>query len=217
MAGSTDDLPDPNDSVHAALQLDKDPGHVRSFYDRWADTYDDTAGYLDGYAAKHICVDLLAGVHEPGTGGVIDIGCGTGVVGELLAERGFTDFDGVDLSDEMAAKAAAKGIYRSVTGGIDITGPLPGELAGAYRSAVVCGVFTTGHVPPEALANVMSAVEPGGHVVLSVRAGYEEVEGFRSASLGMQARGMVELVSHLEDEPYTPDSLGDYYVFCRPR
>lgn len=216
MTADPDDLPDPNESVHAALQLDKDPEHVRAFYDRWADTYDLTAGYLEGYAAKHICVDLLAGVHDAGAGGVIDIGCGTGVVGELLAERGFADFDGVDLSDEMAAKAREKGHYRSVTAGIDITGPLPSELENAYRSAVVCGVFTNGHVPPRALANVMTAVEPGGHVVLSVRAGYEREEGFRAAGHAMAEQGIVELVHHLADAPYTPDSLGDYYVFRRP-
>ncbi len=210
------DLPDPNESVHAALQLDKDPSTVRAFYDRWAATYDATAGYLEGYAAKQICVDLLAEVHEPGTGGVIDIGCGTGVVGELLSRRGFTDFDGVDLSEEMVAKAGEKGHYRSVRGGVDITGPLPEELRGAYRSAVVCGVFTTGHVPPEALANVMTAVEPGGHVVLSVRAGYDREEGFRAAGQAMVDQGVVELVHHLVDAPYTPDSLGDYYVFRRP-
>ena len=36
---------------------------------------------------------------------VLDMGCGTGLVGKFLAEKGFTNIHGIDLSKNMLAKA----------------------------------------------------------------------------------------------------------------
>ena len=44
---------------------------------------------------------------------ILDAGCGTGLVGDLLAHRA-GHLDGVDLSEEMLEKAKAKNIYRSL-------------------------------------------------------------------------------------------------------
>lgn len=212
----SENLPDPNESVHAALQLSGDVDEVRAFYDDWAATYDATAGYIEGYAAKEICVELLNEVLEPGAGALVDVGCGTGIVGELLRDRGYSGFDGFDLSEEMACLAREKGYYRNVWAGIDLTRPLPDHLVGSYDAAVVCGVFTVGHVPPDTLRQVVTLLRPGGHIVMSVRQAYEQAENYRQASERMVATGVVDLVRSWLDAPYTPDSTGDYFVYRRP-
>jgi predicted TPR repeat methyltransferase len=42
---------------------------------------------------------------------VLDMGCGTGLVGKYLKERGFKTIVGVDASAGMLAKAAEKQVY----------------------------------------------------------------------------------------------------------
>ena len=45
---------------------------------------------------------------------VLDMGCGTGLVGKYLGEYGFTNIDGVDASTGMLAESREKGVYRSL-------------------------------------------------------------------------------------------------------
>ncbi|PRY22663.1 trans-aconitate 2-methyltransferase [Aliiruegeria haliotis] len=58
-------------------------------------------------------LDLIGRVgHLPGRGAVVDLGCGTGVVGPVLRERfAGRKVIGVDLSPAMLAQAEAMGIY----------------------------------------------------------------------------------------------------------
>lgn len=58
-------------------------------------------------------VDLLAQVPGLPAGPVIDLGCGDGAVGPLLAAR-YGDVTGVDASSAMLAKAAETGAYRAL-------------------------------------------------------------------------------------------------------
>jgi predicted TPR repeat methyltransferase len=41
----------------------------------------------------------------------LDLGCGTGLVGEYLAKIGYTNIDGVDASEGMIRLANAKNVY----------------------------------------------------------------------------------------------------------
>lgn len=78
---------------------------------------------------------------------LLDAGCGTGLVGGELVQRGFSALDGVDLSHGMLNIARSKGIYRQLEIA-DITRPLPFD-PGSYGAVVCVGTFTAGHVGPE--------------------------------------------------------------------
>ena len=43
---------------------------------------------------------------------IVDLGCGSGLVGEQLHKRGYRNIDGVDLSVEFLKEARRKGVYR---------------------------------------------------------------------------------------------------------
>jgi SAM-dependent methyltransferase len=85
---------------------------VREGYAQWAPTYDDTVeGKMD--------VDLLErqrAVRFEGSE-VLDLACGTGRVGAWLAARGAQAVDGVDVTPEMLAHAARRGVYRRLVEG----------------------------------------------------------------------------------------------------
>src|SRR6202023_1600213 len=77
--------------------------HLVDFYDRVAPEYDGWAGGLHGRLAAK-----LVEVAAPRRGGaVLDVGCGTGLVTELLAERvgARGSVVGIDLSARMLERA----------------------------------------------------------------------------------------------------------------
>lgn len=80
---------------------------ARSGYGEWAATYEQTV--LDA-----MDLDLLAELQEvnwPRVNRAVDLGCGTGRTGRWLHDQGIAWIDGVDLSPEMLALAARKGVY----------------------------------------------------------------------------------------------------------
>lgn len=43
---------------------------------------------------------------------ILDLGCGTGLVGEQLYNMGYKNIDGIDFSDELLKVAESKKVYR---------------------------------------------------------------------------------------------------------
>ena len=152
------------------------PEDNRRLYAGWAGTYDsdfarDMQYQLPGHVAR-------AFAEAGGVGPVLDLGAGTGLLGEALAARGIAPVDATDLSPEMLQVARGKGVYRAL---------FPGNLLerlpcpeGAYAGAVSSGTFTNGHVGPEALPEVLRVVRTGGLIVLSVNARHYAAKGFEA-------------------------------------
>lgn len=134
-----------------------------SYYDKWADTYDEDL-YSEGYAGPANAADLLASVvtHDAS---VIDFGCGSGLVGERLAELGFSELYGVDISQRMLARATARQCYRSVRQH-DIRTELLDDIR--YQAGICVGVCSFGPVTADDIANMTSVLQTGAPLVLTV-------------------------------------------------
>jgi predicted TPR repeat methyltransferase len=153
-----DDLPD---SVARARSL-ASVEEAAQLYGEWADTYDDDVFGRLGVIGSARIAELLAGVLVDRSQPVVDLGCGTGAVGRRLAELGVTTVDGLDVSPEMLAVAAGTGAYRHTTVA-DLKDP-PSELNGSYAASVSAGTFTSGHVGPAAIPELMRLLRPGGSI-----------------------------------------------------
>ncbi len=86
--------------------------YIRTLFDQYADRFDaELTGTLSYRAPELVGAALARSGIPPGSAGILDLGCGTGLSG--LALRPFAaDVDGVDLSPGMIAKARERGIYR---------------------------------------------------------------------------------------------------------
>lgn len=172
----------------------------RQLYADWAETYDATfAEAMDFLIPAHVR-DLcrLHGANGP----VLDIGAGTGLVGELLTASGIGPVDGLDLSPEMLEVARGKGAYRALYHG-DVTRPL--DLPERYNTLVSSGTFTHGHVGPSALANLLEVGAPHALFILSINSSHYEAMGFAAALAALPIRGLL-----LKERPiYGPGNTTD--------
>ncbi|MBK1703558.1 tetratricopeptide repeat protein [Halochromatium glycolicum] len=83
--------------------------YVRATFDAFAESFDERLGALD-YSGPQLVTERLRAVRPGGAGSLLDIGCGTGLVGPMvrpLVER----LEGLDLSPAMLARAAERNVY----------------------------------------------------------------------------------------------------------
>ena len=160
----------PNLSDAYALSSPKD---VKTLYRAWANTYDMGFGNGQGYQLPRLVAQAF--VAAGGTGRVLDVGAGTGLVAEQLIAANITSIDGLDLSKDMLSVAHMKAIYGGLFAG-DVNEPLAVE--GGYQGVVSAGTFTLGHVGPTAISNLLDVAVNGAVFVISVNAAHYESAGF---------------------------------------
>ena len=206
--------------IQAALSLDGQPDRLQAFYAKWANTYDRDVRleqYIaPEYMARYLTLQLdLAAVPTERSGSdlrILDAGCGTGLVGVALRAQHYTHIEGLDLSHAMAAKARETGAYTRVTGGHDLTKPLLPFIEQRYDVTICCGVFTTGHAPPEALEQLVHVTRPGGLLLVSARKSYCEATDFERVCERLQAADDVRLRDR-SNGPYLAEEGAVYLSF----
>jgi ubiquinone/menaquinone biosynthesis C-methylase UbiE len=146
----------------------KTPQDSVELYRDWAETYDKNFAERMDYLAPQVVADAYAEraseVDEP----ILDVGAGTGLVGEALAGHGNWQIDGLDISKEMLEVAMRKGCYRKVVSA-DLTQALAMPDA-SYGGVISAGTFTHGHVGPSALDELLRVARQGALFVLGVNA-----------------------------------------------
>lgn len=158
-------------SAYALGSLDE----TKRLYATWAATYDADFGAAQGYLSPREVVAAVAALGAEGP--CLDVGAGTGLVGEGLAAIGVTDVDALDISEQMLEVAKHKGVYRDLIVA-DVTRTLP--VCG-YNLIVSAGTFTFGHVGPEGLPPLLDAGRQGCRFVLTVNAEHFATAGFAKA------------------------------------
>lgn len=136
-------------------------------YGEWAQRYDKDLVDDMGYVAPSIASQVLQGYVKDLNAKILDAGCGTGLVGENLYNKGYRNLEGLDYSAQMLERAKSKGVYTKLHQG-DLTGRL--DLPeNSYEVIISVGTFTCGHVGPEAFDELIRITKPGGHFCFTVR------------------------------------------------
>lgn len=153
------------------------PDEVKDLYRTWSHSYDAAFGDAQGYQLPREVAFAFVGAG--GSGPVLDVGAGTGLVGTILRGLNTESIDGIDLSEDMLQVAQTKGDYRRLYA-CDVTKPL-GLKNAPYSGIVSAGTFTLGHVGPEALRNLLDVAASGALFVISVNAAHFVMAGFEAA------------------------------------
>ena len=131
----------------------------RELYASWASTYDNEVqknGYVTPERVAKALKDIVTNQSEV----ILDYGCGTGLSGSALQAVGFTNIDGLDVSQEMVTLAEKKSIYKKLTV-FDPSTKIPVH-ADQYKIITAIGVIGAGAAPLEVFDNLFSLLPPSG-------------------------------------------------------
>lgn len=211
------------DAIKEAHHLSGDAEKLQTYYDKWAIAYNSDVSN-EKYIGPEYIVNLLTtlksnnGLKTVDSSDrqikILDTGCGTGLVGTVLKQKGYQNVDGCDLSEGMVEQARSTGAYNFLESGIDLTKKNEAYEDNQYDATICCGVFTLGHVPPTALLELIRITKPGGWVVVSTRKSYYDSTNFQEICDRYQQEGKVKLVNHVKDGPYIAEEGAHYWAFA---
>lgn len=179
-----------NPLLKRAYALAGDRDEIREVYADWAETYDkDTLDGM-GYVAPRIAARILA-ENVDDDARLLDAGCGTGLVGVELDACTDAEIDGFDLSSDMLEVARAKGVYNRLSE-VDMTRRL--RIPDSAYDGVICvGVFTSGHVKPDALGELARVAKPGAPLVVTVHEKVWDKDAYPRALKGLEDEGQLRV------------------------
>jgi predicted TPR repeat methyltransferase len=182
-----------------------DPGEVAQRYDDWARSYNqDLTDW--SYQAPAVVAEAVA-TRKPDARSVLDVGCGTGLVGRALRARGFSgELVGRDISEASLAVAREGGDYASLE-----QADLQQRLAfedGRFDAVVCVGVMT--YLPDvEAVWREFARVaRPGGVVVATQREDLWEPRDCQGVVDRLRSEGVWTPLDITGPAPYLPEGYG---------
>ena len=144
-------------------------------YKDWALLYDKDNDDLLGTVSQPNSVKIFHEYLKDSKLKIIDIGCGTGLVGLELKNLGFSNYDGIDISQEMIDIAQGRGYNSLFLGNLNKSLPIGSN---SYDAALCVGVFTHGHVGPERFSELVRIVKPEGIICFTINENVYESQGF---------------------------------------
>ena len=136
-----------------------------SLYDQWAKDYDQQI-----WASGNPYIAIQTGMMGKYVGNydsrILDAGCGTGNMAQVLSQMGYTNIEGLDPSAGMLAVAERKKIYRNLYP-LFLADSIDLENDG-YDAVVASGVLTHGHAPPESLDGILKITKSSGVIIFSL-------------------------------------------------
>ncbi len=137
---------------------------VEALFDQYADDFDHALVKTLGYRVPDLLIEAIVGAGGTRFGRVVDLGCGTGLMGAMLRPIA-GDLEGHDISAAMLAKAREKNVYdRLVRSDLQMLLLTPGSL----DLVVAADVFLYVGALERIVAMVASALRPGGLLGFSV-------------------------------------------------
>lgn len=164
----------------------KTSAEVEASYDEWAGDYESDLESF-GYRIPAVAAGLFGRFVAPDDAVVLDAGCGSGLMGQLLQVLGYANITGIDLSDGMLRVAERTGAYAS------LRKMRLGERLDfdddAFDATTAIGVLTPGHAGPEALEELIRVTKPGGHLIISMRADGDAGRPYVDAADALESDG----------------------------
>jgi len=141
--------------------------YVAAAFDRMASRFDHHLVAELGYRVPELLAAAVAPALQPGAR-VLDLGCGTGLVGAALAGREL-ELRGVDLSPRMLELARARGIYTDLEES-DLVDFLAATAPRSAQAVLAADVFIyVGDLAPS-FAGAARVLAPGGLLAFSTEA-----------------------------------------------
>ncbi|MET4579079.1 methyltransferase domain-containing protein [Ottowia thiooxydans] len=147
---------------------------IKARFDSAASTFDQTLWRELQYRVPQKAADILLQAHPDRKFNLLDLGCGTGLVG-LCVGRIDGYIIGVDLSEEMIRKAAQHGVYERFHT-VNVLDALRNTPTDHYEAITCCDVLVYVGDLSEVIPNALRILKPGGHFIFSCESASEDEE-----------------------------------------
>ncbi|MDJ0728892.1 MAG: aminotransferase class I/II-fold pyridoxal phosphate-dependent enzyme [Crocosphaera sp.] len=139
---------------------------VKSKYDTWVSFYDQEH-YDNGWTVllNHVAYTLISYLKKDAL--ILDIGCGTGLLGRELNSYGFKNLQGLDISQNSLDRLRDQGIYKALH--LEKLGETLSFTDNKFDALVSTGVFTRNQVPLESFEELIRILKPGGIFAVVLR------------------------------------------------
>lgn len=176
------EIPEQAQWVYAASNFEE----LAERYDQWAQDYDHDLEEVFGSVGPQRTVDIFV-KYVSTDAKILDVGAGTGLVGELLYQQGYHHLDALDISLKMMEEARKKEVYTLFYQ--DTLGQPLALETNSYQAVIAKGVFAPGHAPSSAFDELIRITKPGGIIVFTLRADYYESSEFSEKQNALEAAG----------------------------
>jgi predicted TPR repeat methyltransferase len=142
---------------------------LRQVYRDWAEHYDQELDQLGWDKPARVCQALLH--YLPPHATILDVGAGTGLVGQFLHDQGFRELSALDFSPEMLEQAKKRNVYKRFYQ-FDLQKPLP--ISQNFDAITAVGIFTEGHLGAQVMPGLKGLLKKGGLLAFSLRDDLED-------------------------------------------
>ena len=181
---------------------------LQDVYKEWAPAYDYDNDNLLGTVSQPLSVQIFQEYIKDKSLRIIDVGCGTGLVGVELEKDGFTNFDGIDISQEMIDIAKQRGYSKLFIGSLNDSLPYENN---EYDAALCVGVFTHGHVSSDRLDELVRIVKSGGIICFTINEGVYEFYGFNSKIKKLESENVWKVLEIRKNDYMVKKNVKGFY------
>lgn len=167
-----------------------DGANINELYDKMKQSdYEQFLVHVNYTEPYYVCDTILNSVDDGGLGfdttnknkkdskdndiniSILDFGCGTGIVGHLIKDAGYTNIWGLDASEKFVEMINTNGIYKGAEVMFLGRGPntFPTKYHNKYDLVTGTGVFLAKHIPSEAFYDAHQALKVGGIFCFTLR------------------------------------------------
>lgn len=145
---------------------------INEFYNEMGSSgYDEWAKVVNFTEPFEIINQVTSGLNLQQDAAILDVGAGTGIIGQGVHKEGFNNIEALDASEGFAENLGNLGIYNKVHcmylgQGLDV---YPTEMKGHYDVVTASGVFMPNHMPKEAMDDIHASLKVGGYFVTAMR------------------------------------------------
>jgi len=194
------------------LSTNQNEKELLDVYKKWASIYDKDNDDLLGTVSQPNSVQIFHKYIGDNNQKIIDVGCGTGLVGLELQKLGYTNFDGIDISKDMIDIAIGRGYQELFLGNLNDSLPIE---SGSYDAALCVGVFTHGHVGPSRLEELSRIVKSDGLVCFTVNEDVYESYGFDKVIQKLEFENIWKVLELRKQDYMTKKNVKGFYCVAK--